>query len=210
MRALLLAAISAALLAVTGVSRAEDTAPTPAPRVDPVVSGTLDLTATYGIGANSTLGAQAHGVVHLTGWSTGFARGTVDLGQVIGFQDEPQFLQYVQTDGLTNDAQRLNVWWTLGHTFFLGGERRSLLGAHVFAGWTQVFSQAELVRPELAIDRSEADTYGRFNVGAMLKYDYLLTDWLGLDVQAVGPFPVQPSYVTTLFHVGVGLTVAFR
>jgi hypothetical protein len=62
------------------------------------------------------------------------------------------------------------------------------------------------VSPTLGIDRSASDDYGRFNVGAILQYDYRFSEWIGLDVQAVGPFPVQPSYVTTLFHVGIGLT----
>lgn len=179
-------------------------------RVDPIVSGTIDATATYGIGTYSALGAQLHGVAHVTAWKTRPVRGTLDFGLLFGAQDEPQALQYEIPEGRQNDLQRLNAWATVGHTFFLGTGRRSLLGTHLFAGWTHVFSQARIDRPDLDLHREMSDDYGCFNVGAILKYDYLITDWFGLDVQAVGPFPVQPSYVTTLFHVGVGVTFAPR
>jgi hypothetical protein len=169
-------------------------------------SVTVSATATYGIGGYSALGGQLHGFYHLPGWSTEAVAGTFDVGLLFGVQVEPQFLQYGVLDGQENSAQRLNTFATLGHSFHLGAERRSMLGAHLFAGWSHVFSQASLVNPTLGIDRSASDDYGRFNVGAILQYDYRFSEWIGLDVQAVGPFPVQPSYVTTLFHVGIGLT----
>lgn len=167
---------------------------------------TLDATATYGIGAYSALGAQVHAVGHVPVWNTELATGTFDFGQLLGFQDEPQLFQYDVPEGLDNDAQRLNLWWTLGHSFYIGRYRQSTFGLHLFAGWTHVFSQASMKRDDLAIDASLSDDYGLFNVGGMLKYDYRFSDYVGFDVQAVGPFPVQPSYVTTLFHVGTGLS----
>jgi hypothetical protein len=196
-----IALFAASLPAVAVADGREDSAPPPdPPRV------TVSATATYGIGGYSAFGGQLHGFYHLPGWSTEAVTGTFDVGLLFGVQVEPQFLQYGVLDGQENSAQRLNTFATLGHSFHLGAERRSILGAHVFAGWSHVFSQASLVSPTLGIDRSASDDYGRFNVGAILQYDYRFSDWIGLDVQAVGPFPVQPSYVTTLFHVGIGLT----
>ena len=88
----------------------------------------------------------------------------------------------------------------------VGRFRQSTFGLHIFAGWTHVFSQASMKRDDLGIDASLSDDYGLPNVGGVLKYDYRFSDYVGFDVQAVGPFPVQPSYVTTLFHVGTGLS----
>lgn len=197
--------LALAVLGFSGVARAEEAvvaAAAPARRVHL----TVDATATYGIGGYSALGVQLHAVGQIGAWEARAAAGSFDVGLVLGFQDEPQFLQYAVAKGLTNDAQRLNAWATVGHTFHLGRERRAGLGLHLFGGWTHVWSQARIARPDLALSASAADDYGLLNVGGMLKFDYRFSRFLGFTVQAVGPFPVQPSMVSTLFHVGVGLT----
>ncbi len=171
---------------------------------------TLDATATYGIGAYSALGAQLHGVGYVPVWNTGYATGSLDFGALLGVQDEPQLFQYAVPEGLSNDARRINAWLTVGHSFHLGLLRRVRFGVHLFGGWTHVFTTATANDPVHGIHMSVSDNYGLPNVGGMLKLDYRFSRYLGLDVQAVGPFPVEPSYVTTLFHVGVGLTAYLR
>ncbi len=167
---------------------------------------TLDATFTYGIGAYSALGMQLHALGQLSLWNTNRATGSFDFGVVVGVQDEPQALQYGIPQGLSNDAQRLNLWSTAGHTFHLGQRRRVGLGFHLFAGWTHVFSQATVIDPKHNLNTRLSDNYGLFNTGGMLKFDYRFSKYVGLSLQAVGPWPISASYVTTLFHVGVGLT----
>lgn len=195
-RAVLVALALALAPAAASTARADDRR----------LHATLDATATYGIGVYSALGVQLHGVGQLGAWEASRAAGSFDFGLVAGIQDEPQSLQYLSVRGLKNDAQRLNLWATLGHTFHLGRERRAGLGLHLFGGWTHVWSTASVDRPDLALRGAVADDYGVLNVGGMLKFDYRFSKYLGFTVQAVGPFPVQPSMVSTLFHVGIGLT----
>jgi len=171
---------------------------------------TVDATFTYGIGGYSALGVQAHAVGQLSVWNTRRATGTFDFGLVLGFQDEPQVLQYEIPAGQSNNAQRLNAWVTVGHTFHVGHRRRLGLGVHLFNGWTHVWSQAALKDPKHMVDQKLSDNYGLFNTGGMLKLDYRFSKYVGLSVQIVGPWPVAPSYVTTLFHVGIGLTGYLR
>ena len=175
------------------------------------VHATVDATFTYGIGAYSALGAQVHGVGLVSIWNTRLATGTFNFGALVGFQDEPMALQYGTAPGQTNDAQRLNLWLTVGHSFHLGVRRRASLGLHLFGGWTHVFSQASLVRPDLGIDRQVSDNYGLLNSGTLLKFDYRFSKYVGISLQAAVPFwKVQPSYVATIFHVGVGITAYLR
>ncbi len=172
---------------------------------------TVDLIFTYGIGAYSALGAQTHALGQVSVWNTRHATGTFDFGVLLGAQREPMALQYGAAPGQTNDAQRLNAWASIGHTLHLGARRRSGLGLHLFAGWTHVWSQAKVVNAELAIDRRVRDDYGLLNSGLMLKYDYRFSRYVGLRIEATAPFwSVQPSYVATIFHVGVGLTGYLR
>ncbi len=42
--------------------------------------------------------------------------------------------------------------------------------------------------------------------GGSLSFDYRFSDYVGLVVQATGPFPVADCYLTTLFHVGLGVS----
>jgi hypothetical protein len=165
----------------------------------------LHGTATYGIGGWSALGAQLEPLVQLSAWNTDAATGTLDLGVVLGWQIEPELLQYGVPASVDNEAHRLNAWAVLGTSFHLG-DRRSTLGLRVFAGWTHVWSAASIDDPRVGPARRLTDDYGRPNVGASLSFDYRFSDHLGLVVQATGPFPVEPSYVTTLFHVGLGVT----
>ena len=166
---------------------------------------TVDATFTYGIGAYSALGGQLHGMEQIGVWDAPWVAGTVDVGVVLGFQDEPMALQYGAVSGQTNNAERLNAWVSVGHTFHFGTERRASLGVHFFNGWTQVWTQAALNNPAHGINTRVADSYGHFNTGAMLKFDYRFSSLLGATAQAIGPWPVGPSYVTTLFHVGLGI-----
>lgn len=176
-----------------------------------VLHSTIDATFTYGIGGYSALGAQVHGVGLVSIWNTRLATGSFNFGALVGFQDEPMALQYGIGPGQKNDAQRLNLWLTVGHTFHMGVRRRASLGLHLFGGWTHVFSQASLVRPDLGIDRQVSDNYGLLNSGAMLKFDYRFSQYIGLSLQAAVPFwKLQPSYVATIFHVGIGITAYLK
>jgi len=167
---------------------------------------TLDATFTYGIGGYSALGAQLRGRGQLPLGNLGRSTGTFDFGLVLGIQDEPQALQYGAPPALSNDAQRLNAWVTVGHSFHMGQKRRASLGMYLYGGWTQVWSQAAMNDDAHDFHRSFSDSYGKPNAGGMLTFDYRFSTYLGFTLQAAAPFPVGPSYVITLFHVGVGLT----
>ena len=168
---------------------------------------TLDATATYGIGSYSALGGQLHFVAFTPVWRTATSTGSLDLGLLGGVQDEPQFLQYTSEPYLKNDLKRLNAWATLGHTIHFGPGRRAGIGLHLFAGWTQDWASFSINYPPAGLTGSLKDSYGIGNVGGLLKFDYRFSDWVGLSLQAVGPFPVGPSFITTLFHVGLGFCV---
>lgn len=171
---------------------------------------TLDAAATYGIGGYSALGVQLHALGQVPVWNNSRATGTFDFGLVLGWQDEPQALQYGVPAGQENDAQRLNVWATVGHSVQIGARRRSTLGLHLFAGWTHVWSWASVTDERLDLEASASDDYGLFNLGALLKFDYRFSEWIGVHIQAAAPFGVGSSYVNTLFHVGLGLTAYLR
>jgi hypothetical protein len=166
---------------------------------------TLDATATYGIGGFSALGAQLHFVAFTPVWSTNSATGSLDVGLVAGWQDEPQFLQYTSMPDEKNDAERLNTWVTVGHTIHFGAGRRVGIGVHLFAGWSHVWSSYSIDDPSQGLVGSLRDNYGSPNAGAMLKFDYRFSQWVGLSVQAVAPFEIGPTFITTIFHVGVGV-----
>ncbi len=170
----------------------------------------LDATATYGIGAWSALGAQLHGLGQVPVWNAGLATGSFDFGLLLGVQDEPEALQYGVAAGQDNDAVRLNAWVTAGHSFHMGRRRLATLGVHLFAGWTHVWSWASVVDDGLDLDASASDDYGLPNAGAILRFDYRFSDWVGFHLHAAAPFGVGSSYVNTLFHVGLGLTGYLR
>ena len=200
----------ASLLCAHSVQAAEIGIPAGGERAG-TLHATVDATFTYGIGGYSALGAQLHGVGLVSIWNTRLATGTFNFGALVGFQDEPMALQYGIAPGQTNDAQRLNLWVTIGHSFHMGVRRRASLGLHLFGGWTHVWSQASLVRPDLGIDRQVSDNYGLLNSGTLLKFDYRFSKYVGISLQAAVPFwKVQPSYVATIFHVGVGITAYLR
>ena len=156
------------------------------------------------------LGVQLHALGQVPAWNNSHATGTFDFGQVLGWQDEPQALQYGVPAGQENEAQRLNAWVTAGHSIHLGARRRSTLGLHLFTGWTHVWSRASVTDERLDLDASASDDYGLFNLGALLKFDYRFSEWIGVHLQAAAPFGVGSSYVNTLFHVGLGLTAYLR
>jgi len=170
----------------------------------------LDAAFTYGIGGWSALGVQLHPTVGWSLWSTRRATGTIDLGVVLGYQNEPQAIQAIAARGQESQTHRLNAFATVGTTFHLGRLRRSGLGLHLFGGWTHVWSSATIRRPDLSFDGTARDDYGVPNVGVILRYAYRVHRNLGLSLQAAAPFQTTPSYVATLFHVGIGLTGYFR
>ena len=108
----------ASLLCAHSVQAAEIGIPAGGERAG-TLHATVDATFTYGIGGYSALGAQLHGVGLVSIWNTRLATGTFNFGALVGFQDEPMALQYGTAPGQTNDAQRLNLWLTVGHSFHL-------------------------------------------------------------------------------------------
>ncbi|HBQ18827.1 MAG: hypothetical protein RLP09_04925 [Sandaracinaceae bacterium] len=168
----------------------------------------MHASATYGIGGYSALGVHLTPLVEFSVWNTDAATGSLDFGVVLGWQMEPESLQYQVPSTLDNEAHRLNSWVVFGHSFHLG-DRRSTLGVHLFGGWTHVWSVATASDPG-RVERSASDDYGLPNIGASLTFDYRFSDYVGFNVQAAGPFQTGSSYVNTLFHVGLGLTGYFR
>lgn len=165
----------------------------------------MHASATYGIGGYSALGAQLQPLAQFSVWNSDGATGSLDIGFVLGWQIEPEVLQYGVATNLDNEAHRLNAWVVAGHTFHLG-DRRSSLGLHLFAGWTHVWSVAEYDDPN-RFARATSDDYGLPNLGGSLTFAYRFSDFVGFHLQAAGPFQTGSSYVNTLFHVGLGLSV---
>ncbi|HEX2572513.1 MAG TPA: hypothetical protein VH877_23400 [Polyangia bacterium] len=171
----------------------------------------LDAAATYAIGGYSALGVQLHLTGYTPVWNTRRATGTFDVGLLLGWQNEPQFVEFPRPPRfLSNDTHRLNAWATVGHSFYIGQHRRFSLGLHVFAGWTHVWSVAAINDTARALKTRYSDNYGLFNAGALLKFDYRFSRYLGLTAHIGAPFQFQPSYVATLAQVGIGLTGYLR
>lgn len=168
---------------------------------------TEDISFTYGIGIYSALGFQSHTSGQLSVWETKHAAGSLDAGIILGFQGEPQALQYLATDGIETETYRLNSWAAVGTSFHMGKKRNYTLGVHFFGGWTHLWTKAAADRDDLDFNSSVSDNYGHYNFGGILKFDWRFYKYLGISIHAAGPFPVGPSYITTLFHVGLGLTV---
>lgn len=166
-----------------------------------------DVSFTYGIGSYSALGVQSHTIGQFSIWETKHAVGSIDLGILFGFQGEPQTLQYMQTDGINTETYRLHTLVTVGTSFHMGRKRNYTLGVHIFGGWTHVWSKAEADRDDLDFNSYVSDNYGHYNFGGILRFDWKFHKYVGMSLHAAAPFPVSPSYITTLFHVGAGLVI---
>jgi len=166
-----------------------------------------DISFTYGIGIYSAMGVQLHNLGQLSSWNTKYAYGSFDVGVLLGFQAEPQALQYMSTEGIDTETYRLNSWVTIGKSFFMGRKRNYALGLHFFGGWTHVWSKAVADRDDLDFNSEVSDNYGHYNFGGILRFDWKFYKYLGMSLHAAAPFPVGPSYVNTLFHVGIGLAI---
>jgi hypothetical protein len=171
----------------------------------------LDGDFTYGIGGQSTLGAQLHLTGYTAVWNTRHATGTIDVGLQFAYGNEPPalapWLQGKDTDGA---AHRIQALVTVGHTFHMGQRRRAAFGLHLFGGWNHWISSYSLRYPNENVSGSGTVVRDHFVTGAELKFSYRFSKHVGLNLVAGSPFPYQSSYVVGMFFVGAGLTFYLR
>jgi hypothetical protein len=168
----------------------------------------LDASATYGIGGQSFLGGLAHLSLGVSAWDSGDATGSLDVGLALAYHHEPTWLApWLSGESVQGAGHRAQTLLVAGHTFHMLPGRELSLGMHVYAGWNRWVSSysleyaAEGVRGQSTLERDHLVTGGQLTLAGRI------SDRVGLNLVAGGPFPTMSSYVVGMFHVGVGLTV---
>ncbi len=178
--------------------------------VDPSVF--LDTVFTYGIGGQSALGAEAHG---MAAWT--FARGevdaTVDVGLRLGYEAEPSALApWVDARDVDAIAHRVRTHLTLGPTLRFGGAARELsLGLHAYVGATYWESRATIQHAQYGVAGAAQVSKAVLDAGAFLRFTWRPHPAVGLSIVAGAPiWGIASSYVVDLFTVGLGLAFRLR
>lgn len=171
----------------------------------------LDTDATWGIGGQMFLGAEAHGTAYVGVWNTKRATGSVDFGLQLAYQNEPTFLAFwIDRDEVKGATHRLQALATVGHTFHMGGKRQVALGLHWFAGlnhWDSAYS----------LDYAHEDVHGKLSVkddlfvtGGEVELAYRFSRYVGVNLSLLAPMPTESSYAITFGSIGLGLTYYLR
>jgi hypothetical protein len=170
----------------------------------------LDAAFFYGIGGQSTLGAQ----VHLTGytalWNTRLATGSLDVGLQLAYGNEPTALAPWFDENTQGAAHRIQALVTLGHSFHMGARRRFALGLHLFGGLNHWISSYTVRYPNEGVNASATVTRDHFVSGLELKMSYRFSKHVGANLIMGAPFPYPSSYVVGMFFVGGGLSFYLR
>lgn len=172
----------------------------------------LDSSFLFAIGGQSALGTALHALGEIPVWITRVGTGTIDVGLLLGYTNEPVALApWLTGMDVSGSVNRVQALLSVGHTAFVGKERRSSIGVHLVGGlnyWNSTYSlryPSEGLSGKATIDRSS------FLVGGQLCYAYRFSRYVGFHLLAGGPFPVlQSSYVQTMFWVGAGLSFYLR
>lgn len=172
----------------------------------------LDSTFVYAIGGQSALGAALHLLGQVPVWNTRAGTGTVDAGLLLGYTNEPVALApWLAGMDVSGGVNRLQVLLSVGHTAFVGRERRSSIGVHLVGGLNYWNSTYGLRYPSEGLSGRTTIARSSLVLGAQLDYAYRFSRHVGFHLLAGGPFPVfQSSYVQTMFWVGAGLSFHLR
>jgi hypothetical protein len=198
------------------VAAPKESAGADAPAVSHVVAGEkegtlhlhLDSSALYGIGGQSFLGALARGLAGVTAWHGGNASGSADVGLALAYHNEPTWLAPWLANGqISGAAHRVQLLLVAGHTFYVLESRALAIGLHGQGGWNHWISSYSLEYPAEGVSGKATIARDHFVLGGQLTASLRLIDHLGIQIVAGGPIPIESSYVVSMFHVGVGLTV---
>ena len=211
------AALLALGLVLEAPARDEIMLPPPPPHVaeDGAKTGRvhiqLDADATWGIGSQMFLGTQLHLVGVLEHWTTSRAIGTWDIGGNFAYQNEPTFLApWIDTTQIHGAGHRVQLLASVGHTVHMGRRRRVALGLHAFGGWNVSRAVYSVEYVDEGVSGRGSSTFHRPIVGGELRFAYRFHDRVGLNLMMGAPLPTDSSYLLTLAHVGVGLSIFLR
>jgi hypothetical protein len=186
-------------------------APHVSPDGDRAVHVQLDTAATWGIGGQMFLGANAHGRALFPLWDGGGATGSLDLGLQLAYGNEATFLApWIDRDHVRGAGQRVQAVLTLGHTFHAGKQRRTGVGLHAFVGLNHWRSAYSLEIPEVDVSGSAVVSRNLPVVGGQLTVSQRLSKHVGLNLVISAPFPTASSYAITLASIGLGPTFYLR
>jgi hypothetical protein len=201
----LLFALAIVCLAPAGASAD----PFPSTGDDPLKSWhlRLDTDATWGIGSQMYLGAQAHLIAQVPAWHTGRGSGSFDISFRGAYGNEAQFLApWVDPEKVTGVNHRIQMQVGIGHGFHLTSSRRVSLGLHVLLGWNHlrgdftVTYAAEDVFGEAAVRRNNPLVSGELTLAVRF------SPRIGANLAIGAPFPTMTSYIIGMVHTGLGLS----
>jgi hypothetical protein len=171
----------------------------------------LDTDATWGIGGQMFLGAQAQLTGYAGVWRGARATGSLDVGLQLAYGNEATFLApWIDPETTTGATHRVQLVATLGHTFHMGPQRRVSLGLQWFAGWNHWRSDYAMTIEEADIDEQAVVVRNLVTTGGQVTLAYRASKHVGVNLVITAPVPTPSSYAVGMVSVGVGPTFYLR
>jgi len=173
------------------------------PRLD------LDLAFAYGNGSRSAFGGLAGATAGWQVWETPGTTGTVDVGLLAGYQNEP----YSQTAALlapmvvTGSNHRSELFVVAGPSVRLLPSRRLLLGLQAFAGVTLLSMRGSLTDSGRGVSGSYRADAAEVTLGAIGVVGIALTERLSIVGRFLLPVPYAGVAVSSYFMATLGVSL---
>ena len=165
----------------------------------------LDTAASWGIGGQIFLGAQAHLASQTPVWTGAHATATVDAGLQLSYGNEATFLApWVDRETTSGATHRVDTVAVAGVTFHAGPQRRVSVGLQWFAGLNVWRSDYTLVVPEAGIDEHRVVQRLLPTTGGQVTIAGRLSERVGVQLFLQAPIPTPSSYAVGLASLGVG------
>lgn len=169
----------------------------------------VDLAFVYGNGTRSAFGGAAAATAGWQVWETRGGTGSLDVGLLAGYQNEPYALDPARLAPLvvTGSSHRVEVFAVAGHSLRLLSSRRLLVGLQVFAGWTQLAMRGALTDAGRGVSGSYRADASELTLGLIAQVGFSLTERLAVVGRFVLPMPYAGIAVSSYFMAALGLSL---
>lgn len=170
-----------------------------------------ELAFVYGFGSRSAFGGAATATVGWPAWESAGAAGTLEVGLLGGYQNEPYgpSAAYLAPTVVTGSNHRVEVFAVGGHTFRLLESRRLLVGLQLFAGWTHVSMRGAVTDGVQGFSGTYRADGAEFTFGVMVTGGVRVTERISVVARFILPLPYAGVALSSYFMASLGASVRF-